>query len=665
MDTPEKQTTDPTEQSPTFSANFLASEKPMPRLSNVVQQRIREIYSQLRPRNRTTESPLVTELTPVNLLKATADNKESPTSAVITSNREERVQYLRTKSYDQMSPEERVEYAMMGGKSIRNPNIDEQTVGNLLREEDIIDESTEKIKKVKKIVVGIDDRGNEIKWEIIGKDPERGEHVYIVVDPETGLKTRIDASKEVGRSELAGVIRDPEAVDLADVAALRSWVNRNLRPLESRGGGSIQISQTVEESLITTISNISKVGGAPIPDTLKSELIAFAGGRIKYHNSSIRSKNALGSFAEEYSRIQGSEHQAILGRLHFTEVTQWMELNEGAYFRLGGPAAEAQRNTWIADLQALPYNLSLEDAQLTVELAVKASNIFGVSAHYDGIRDIHGNWVHFETATGEIDYEAYARYFVDHWDDIDFANSLEGQGAGNMGRAFYYPLFLNKSGVKFPGTSETMRRYAYLWAGPLIHFRFDPMIPSGSFTETINRITTGGGVTPAHNDARKSFEWAARMSAVDEGRKQLNEKDDESILNVPLIKPDDVTSDNYDKTLPTALGNIEKAYGAYGHLTPDQRRRATAHLIEGVLHFINNPESHGEPFYHEGWNSEVIQRTVKYAFEKGKIRRQDAAQLLERGEINYGAASMWGFLREFKDKLPEFFWRVLRVLRMQ
>lgn len=405
----------------------------------------------------------------------------------------------------------------------------------------------------------------------------------------------------------AGVVPDPEPADVVSSDAARAWLERQLRSYEGLGS---EIDMSIVSSLLSTISG-------RIPDALgvKRELLIRTRARIFYHNAAIRARFRLGDLMEVFGQLQLPEHQEILGTPGVRESIVALINNDGEFFRLGGAAADAERTNIKNNLQ-VGLGLAPDRAILALELAEKFAQMTGEASYYDGIRDLTGNWQHFEVgATGETDYQAYADYLAEHWDDIDQANSLQGQGSANMRRAFFYPVFLQKPATDNRGRAEYLRRYAYLWVNSAVHFR------NPAFNAEMNLLDFAD-----HIDSQwiKWIVWAGKVSKAHGNAGQLNEKGAESILNVPLIEPNNLKQDTSEQTINGVMDNYKKAIAVFGHLNyPEEVQRSMTHLLRGVMEYVS--ERHINQARAEGFitwlgiNQDQVFSVLRWAAKIGAV----------------------------------------------
>lgn len=477
-------------------------------------------------------------------------------------------------------------------------------------------------------------------------------------DPKTGESVLWIAKVEGG----AGVVPDPEVADLANSDSARQWLERQLRAYE----GTIQpIDANTKSSLITTIAGkipdniIDLATGHPythispdgVPETLRQELDRVARARIGYHNAARAARFDAGNLYDEFADLQPEHHKEIFNTKGVKYATSLLEDNNGRFFRMRSADANMERNRIQTRLSALGLNAS--EARLALELAEKTMHIFGESAYYDGIR-INAGVVYHNAAGAAIPVvdnfisaevlqalypdpnlmleERYARFFEDHWDDINKEDSLTGNGAIYLRGTFYYPILLEKPATRNHGRAEYLRRYAHTWVGSGVRFaryKNDESVRT-SMIDVMGNIDS---------DQAKYFDWTDRAARAYKGRGIFNDKDNESVLNNPIIGANYVNRSNTFQILPKVLENYLKAREIFGALPEDERAKAMTHLLRGILTYVNLPEGRRE-FSYLHWSQQIENDAITWVMQQRIITETLAVRLTRDLQLSQNQASV-------------------------
>src|SRR3989344_4567778 len=490
---------------------------------------------------------------------------------------------------------------------------------------------------------------------------------------------------------------DLEAVDSDTPEKAKDWLEKYLRPYERNP--SIDIKGDFEGSLIATIDQkIPDMGVNPVTMVpYKTELRIFAGARIHYHNTSLKARLAIGDFAGDLMNIQSEEHQSILNEPGVKEALKAMLANEGRYFRIRNITGGAQEYTEAR--KALIDSLSIpglpghtgDQARLAVELAEKFSHITGEAGYYDGIRvgtgttftiDVPGGGGGVITPTSPDGFvskeflallypdptldlhDRYAKFFEEHWDDINFmVNPATGEGGslsgglGSLGMrgTFYLPVALEKPTAPNRGKPDFLRRYTYLRVSSLANFK-TAAIPETSSTYQMDNFDT---------IINKIYVWAPRVAAAGKNKVVFADAGNKSILNVPLINPDNVTTGNANKSLQPALANYFEALKAYEGLPDEERKKAAAQLLKGLLKFESSDEA-WKKFGYLKWNDSIKQDALILNRNLGVIDQELVREIAKGANISSTRAALFASLLEFTGGLwdgTKFIWSLVRGIR--
>lgn len=462
-------------------------------------------------------------------------------------------------------------------------------------------------------------------------------------------------------------VADPEPADLVSADTARDWLEKKLKPVEARGR---LIDPIFESSLLATIQQ-------KVPDTitpgLSEELEIRARARIRYHDASLKAQFYLGDFGDEFWKILHEEHKEILQTPGVRTAMQQMIAGEGGYFRLRDYTDPATgivhndytnaRNALITHLQTpAGGGLNAEKAKLAVLLAEETAHIFGASSYYDGIRVKNtvatyadpagppGTTIPWATPDrfvnvnflqslypnpGLTDEDRYARFFEEHYDDIDSNTSLSAQGALYMRRIFYLPISFEKTITVNKGKAKYLRRFAYEWVNSA-----DRFTAGGPYTARTDIIAQIDNLIAGSGDMGKLFTWSWRVSEADKSRGQFADKGSESILNAPFILPNQVTEDNSSQTLPVVMDNYKKVSVAYGHLSENEREKAMAHLLTGDLTYVNSQEARNDGFNYFRWSHKIRFDAILWAINERLIDRKMITQIQRALQISENIATL-------------------------
>lgn len=449
--------------------------------------------------------------------------------------------------------------------------------------------------------------------------------IAFMVDIKTGKKVAL-----IGGG--AGGVKEPDPADLGSQEAFRDWAENQLRPFERLSNRVIDPAYM--RDLLSTIA-AAKVPASQIlsSDDFKKELMRRVRARIRYHNASVKASLGLDGFGAEFNDIQRDEHIEIFQAQGVREAVEQLIATNGAFFRLETAAADTRRTAIRGFLEAGVFagiadaNKKREAAALALELAEKTAHIFGVSAYYDGIRTAGD--VFEEPPPGILNaipnesagvrsrriLDWYQNWFEQNYDNIDFDRSFKGQGAGHMRNIFYTPIRLRKEGE---GEIDFLRRYAYIRMTDAVHY-----LEQDSLLALMDRVTN------VNMPGLRLSDWGASVTAAHTARKALFEKEN-SVLNIPLVDPDGVRTENTSSTLPKALENYRKAQEAYAHLSSSERKRAMAHILKGILFYINNRNATAaDGFTWNGWNQKIMLDTLIWA-ERERVISRDEVLAVER-----------------------------------
>ncbi len=452
-------------------------------------------------------------------------------------------------------------------------------------------------------------------------DPKTGLRYYF--DPESKSYYQIlpGSGKKIFSMEGgSGTILDPEPADLATEAASRGAFEARLRGLEEQAE---PISTEALRDFRTTISE--KFINFPTNPNFRLELMAELSARVKYHNTAIKAKENAKEYGAEFGTITNKEHETIFNIAGVREVLRALAHNNGEYFRLPKPAADAL---------AAPgggYELALlgagvvttpKEAQRAIDLALKANHIFGDSGYYDGIRTATGpKFFIGPNAKGESAEQQYADFFAKEWDKIQFGvngppptGSLSGVGAGAIKDILYLPIRLQKNSTGVSG----LRKLAYL----RISMGGRSANPAGFIS--VADIAGTPGVTPISTDAIDQTKgWAKSIGGIGENGEKLW-KGGESVLEAPLGGANGVNLDNERSTLGDVLKTYEAASAAFGHLRGEPRKKAMSDLLKGLMVFHNSGRAVKDGLDFKKWGSDIVNEVVSIEIEKGNIDKSGA-----------------------------------------
>lgn len=456
----------------------------------------------------------------------------------------------------------------------------------------------------------------------------------------------------------SGTIADPTAAENVPVlATLELAVEDRLRPLEA--GGAITDLQ-----LRDFIKTINEQLTAATPAE-KAMLVERVQARVKYHNLALKAQRNAKEYGAEFKGISNREHEVIFNTPGVREALNGIENGipgvagappilggNGEFFRLDNVTAAAHAGpggtleTMLTTPGPMGLGLNAQDAQTAIQLAIKAAHIFGDSAYYDGIRTMGGAPV-LLTGSGVTPpgpgavtprptaADRYGEFIEDqnNWNSanpnrIDFANSLEGQGANALKDILYLPIRLQKDGIGRAG----LRRFAYLGIA-LGDYRSNN--PAGFVNAAAIAGVAGGPIDTAA--IRATNDWAGQIASAGENGEKLW-KGGDAVLEAPLMGANNVTTDNMRSALPDVLKTYEAAAPAYAHLPRQERERAMARLLVNLLGYLNDGRaSRRDGLHYLGWNSAIINEALNIEMEKGLITRQGAAfvrQELDASRLN-------------------------------
>lgn len=517
-----------------------------------------------------------------------------------------------------------------------------------------------------------------------------GERVLVLEDPKTGkeITYRPGAKEQIGLY----YVRDMNPSERTTKEGAQKYIESILRRRELNA--DLPISGDIEQSLIATLQQdlAIPIAGTPaaaivfdaerkalfdIDEREIMPLISQARARIHYHNANIIAKNSPKDLASEFQQMVQADHKEILNRsgvrLAIQEMIRDHGSGEGEYFRLnnkdrnGDPievtdihgnlvGIKDARVTSIKEMMrsALPAGMSAADKEYQVnldfELAEKAMMIFGESAYYDGIVDKDGRWIEMKKsgAPGDppyaADLEAYSRYFEEHWDDIDFGNeqtgaggSLSGSGSSQLKQAYWFPIILQKPSTATRGEVEFLRKYAYTWTPSFIRFQTANYKARENMLDFIDHLS---------DDYYKYFTWTGIVSSVMDTKSQFAGKGRESLLNVALKDPASVDATNPEKTIPPTLENYFKTEAAFNHLGFQEKQKAMARLLKGVLEYAGTGDAKNR-YVFGGWNQNIKNEAIYLVMKQHLISRKDARKTKKD-------LGVWSVMAALEDFWPEF-----------
>jgi hypothetical protein len=277
--------------------------------------------------------------------------------------------------------------------------------------------------------------------------------------------------------------------------------------------------------------------------------------------------------------------------------------------------------------------------------------------------DMDDGFVIFEKEKGGFDeLKLVADFFVEHWNDIDFGDETGSGGSigGNSRVQFrgtmFYPVSLEKPGTANRGDIEMLRRYAYLFMGPMRRFT------TGSYKEARNsaveflysgKNNTATNLTDQNKDRifgkdyGKIFIWAGKISNITKNRGILNDRGPDSVLNQPLVDANLVENQNTGETLPKALEKFTKSVELYGNLTNDERRYAMGHLLGGILTFVDSKEASDKGYLE--WSDKMKLDALLVAWRQSLISFREVKNLSSRDKL-----AISGARAALIDAFPEF-----------
>ena len=508
--------------------------------------------------------------------------------------------------------------------------------------------------------------GNFKGAEVLRETVLNGMRAIVIKDPVTGVERAVLP----GATELVDLyyVRDitPGTPEANTLVGAEAFVEDILRGWESRSSGSVPIPQEYESSLISTIqqqmdiATLNTLGAAVMPPTPPGEapqtwtdrLLVRASARIHFHNGAIKAKFTAKEMGQELGTILQSNEQVELVRIPGVNeaLEQIVNTNEGEYFRLkSGPALDVRKASIIAHLVTLNNpetgaNFTAQEASKSLDLAEKFMHITGESAHYDGIRvnagtTIPGAVIPADGFIGQAVLDAlytdpnmllvdkFARFFEEHWDKINYVDSLGGTGALQLKQTYYYPIVVEKSATKNRGDAADLRKYAYLWINSGVRFQARG---STARNNILDMVDSANNNTNLKGDVAKLFAWFPTAASMVENRGAFNDKGEESVLNTPVPDANRVTNENMHETVPKALENIRKAAAIFAILPPEQKLRANLHLFKGVMQWMKSPEARGRDFQILGWNTNQYRLAVDTLIEHDFLERKDGRHIMSQ-----------------------------------
>lgn len=430
----------------------------------------------------------------------------------------------------------------------------------------------------------------------------------------------------------SGSIPTPEATDTANEDALRRWLEGYLRKFESSDDQLIE-NQTIRDMLET----IARVRNHAITKEIKEKMITTMMARIKYHNVNIKSKTNIKDYGDEFKNITKEEHTVILLDPYVKFAALELIKDDGAYFRLGNDEAKTRRVEIKASLVAL--GRADADADKDLELALKTANIWGSSASYDGIVDKSGKLIN---PKGPHAVRQMVTYVEENWTSINFKGSLNGQGAKAIRDVLFNPVRLGKDDKDSAGRAKGLKRFTSIWVDT--GARLD--LPKGSPDDTplpdyftLEEVLTKGTNADEIDKYRKKVAaWAGSLNKISDNKDQFQGKGSKSILHLPFIDANFVNMDNVSSKVPSVMKNYEEAIAAYSHLGFDQQLQAKAHLLKGMLWYLNSDESRKDGFFYEKWNGAMQNQVLIWAVRSGHIDENWANWV--RGELGISTGSV-------------------------
>lgn len=468
----------------------------------------------------------------------------------------------------------------------------------------------------------------------------------------------------------------PEKHEVDTYAKARLWLEQTLAPYEQSTAAQ-RHERVSDEAYASLDSGIHSFNWLTTEEIKKLSAVAHA--RVFYLNADYLSDIDAGAMAKFTGELSDKDHKEILNTPGVREVLGLMMNNDGAYFRnkLRLPVDITLANgtlipkgTYIAnDEEALQvyvhqtYGLDTYESRRAFFLAREMANIWGRSSYYDGIvlkpgaqlHDNQGNIIEFNDENdlfvnarilnrmyGHVTQnfaKQLALFQRDHWDLMDIKNSANGKGAANIKRLMYFGLWL----AHHPGQGGvTTGLYPFISL-----FGVDAM----RFEENGIEITSEGTVEPDEKsylnfihfmeNAGVLVGWSNHMATLHKSKDKFLGPN--SITMKPYTDLDkiadykdnpEVLADALEKNI---LKNLFGAFEAYAEDLPPRVHKqleeysitskwANAHLLEGVLWYMNTPE--GKAQFDKAGASELDQSFIVAALvNKGTISTSDARNL--------------------------------------
>ena len=532
------------------------------------------------------------------------------------------------------------------------------------------------------------------RWKVAEVTERNGRRAVWLEDPITKERIFIDDSgRKPKEMQMAGLIPEPNPATVNTEAGARAWLERYLRNFEGQAGVN-GIDPQLEQSIMSTLSGFPETAAFTVEQ--KNTLLILARARIHYHNADNAAGYSLDTFAESVGKIYAEEHAAIYETPGVQEALNQFTQNDGEVFRLN-PVRPAP-NVWSEvearqDVirQGIATSLGLaippivgatatnpgrrnwdDNVELAFELGQKTLNMFGYSAEAEGVRLTDGTVRTFMNPVGNsragdgtllaTSAENKWQFMIDNWDQIQFNNvetagvitqvgSLRGPAPRDLRRAMYYQVHLNRADTTDPpGRQASLRRYADLWVSSAQNFEYnqrDAGTPNfardASIMDTLQAARTPGN--------RKLATWATVVAHAWKEKEQFAAKGGESFLTAPIVKPNDVSNDNFREKMPEALGNVAKVGGSvYALLDGERKHLVMSEMTKAAIDWVNSPEARARDIL--GWNDFVREKAILQGMEIG-IYNDGAKRRLLREMYPFWSVQHWHGM--FDDAGKEFF----------
>ncbi len=472
------------------------------------------------------------------------------------------------------------------------------------------------------------------EFEVEGETNRNGKRALILKDPGTG-ETTLFILGQTAEIQALGSWRNPATPERVSLLTRRLWIEGELRRYETLTNIPEQIESDALRTIDAVVTNPAE----------REQLRLLITSRIRLHNLAYNAAFGLKEYVGTYQKlIEGTNARERIKFLYETagvqQAIQLMEQGSGAYFRTsddlrtGTLNYTTAKNTITTSLVA--GGLTTEQASVAIEVAEKLAHALGASAKYDTL----------VTRTGIVnlnpDHQASEAWVVANWDNIDWANSLNGQGSYSMKRYFNYAGWIQKAERK-KGQAANLRRYACSgWFSAVDAAATAPGGPPATLEGLLDRISNAPGANSeaiGNGQAGALFGWALRLPGY-ENIDQWNGKEAKSILNNPLITPNVVNNDNVGETIPKALANFAEAKAAFIHLTEDEISHEMSRLLEGILNYVGSPASFRDGFAWQEWNDLKRDAAIDWSYNNDLISAAESARLKQLFRISRGRVAL-------------------------